>query len=265
MGRSVLRLLLVLVIVATLGCAGSAGKGARTEPRPTYAAVSLPPASAANAAEEDDPRPSPTKPVLLDNTTVAIQQATDEYVLGEEAFRTRDLDAARRHFDAAILALMTSGLSMSDNERLRAAYDRISQDIQQLEWEALSAADEADRGEEESPVEELKDITRFLSPEELALEMEKIRPPSEADRFSIPVVLNDNVLTFIEAFQRQFRKAYVGGYERMGRYEEMIRQTLRDEGLPEDLRRSRGVRRSAGAQRVYVARLRHLALVRSVL
>jgi len=177
----------------------------------------------------------PKTPILLDQTYVVIREATDKYLLGEEAYRAGDLDRARRHFDAAILAFMTSGLDVRTNPRLKEAYDRIAQDIQSLEAEALTPP-EGDRPEEEkAPVEELKDIKSFLTPEELALEMKKIPPPGELDNFSIPVVLNDRVLTLMEAWQTRFRTAYVGGYQRMGRFEPMIRQVLREEGLPEDL------------------------------
>jgi len=171
----------------------------------------------------------------VDQAAVVIREATDEYLLGEEAYRAGDLEAARAHFDAALLAFMTSGLPVQDNQRLKRAYDRIVQDIQSLESEAVAGMEEIREEPGGTPLEDLKDITKFLSPEELALEMEKIRPPSEGDDFSIPVVLNTQVLTFIEAFQRHFREAFAGGYQRMGRYEGMIRQTLREEGLPEDL------------------------------
>jgi membrane-bound lytic murein transglycosylase D len=176
----------------------------------------------------------------VDQASIVIREANDQYLLGEEAYRGGNLDRARAHFDAAALAFLSSGLPIHEEPRLREAYARLLQDIQSLDAEALAAADdqeaaEGEPGEETGPVEELKNITSFLTPDELALEMEKIRPVTETVPFSIPVVLNEKVLTFIEAFQNQLRRAFVGGYQRMGQYEEMIRRTLREEGLPEDL------------------------------
>lgn len=197
---------------------------------------------AAPATDAVDPvpgaeaRPRRPAPVLLDNATIVIRQAGDQYLLGEEAYRAGEMDRARRHFDAAVLVYLNSGLDIQRDQRLKEGYERLLLDIQSLESEYFASQEETAPPEEEGgPVEELKGITTFLTPDELALEMQKIRPPSAADAFSIPVVMNERVLTFIEAFQKQFRTAFVGGYQRMGQYEEMIREVLRDEGLPEDL------------------------------
>lgn len=192
------------------------------------------------ASLENGPNPeSPAArkaPVIIDQTAIVIREAMDRYLLGEEAYRAGDLDRARSHFDAALLTFMTSGLDVLNDPRLREAYDGMARDIQSLEAEALVSPEGENKGEpDDTPAEELKDIKEFLSPDELAIEMKKIRPIAESESFSIPVVLNERVLTLMQAWQTHFRKAYVGGYQRMGRYEPMIRRVLREEGLPEDL------------------------------
>jgi membrane-bound lytic murein transglycosylase D len=177
--------------------------------------------------------------VVVDQASVIIAEATDLYLLGEEAYRAGNMERARRQFDAAVLRFLNSGQVIAENPRLQTAFDRILGDIRSLESEALAdQEDSPDRSE--PPMEGIRDITEFLSPDELAAEKERVGKPESIDgveAFSIPVVLNDQVLTFIEAFENtpRFRKAFRGGYQRMGRYEPMIRRILREEGLPEDL------------------------------
>jgi len=205
------------------------------------AAPSAPFLDGSQAAREegqdgDSGRPRDAGPVVIDQAFLVIREANDRYILGEEAYRSGDLDLARRHFDAALLTFMTCGLDVQNDPRLKDAYDRMAQDIQSLEAEALASSEGENRVDpDDTPVEELKDIKEFLTPEELALEMKKVRPMAAADNFSLPVVLNEQVLTLMEAWQTHFGKAFAGGYQRMGRYETMIRQVLREEGLPEDL------------------------------
>ena len=222
-----------MVAFAAAACAGAHTHPFYDAPDPAGAPVDPPETSPSGAGDSEEASARPA-PVVVDQISLITQQANDQYLLGEEAYRAGDLDRARRYFDAAVLVFLNSGLPVQQDPRLKVAYEGLLRDVQSLEAEALAGQGE-EGAEEDVLSEEIKDITSFLTPEELALEMEKIRPPSDADNFSIPVVLNEKVLTFIEAFEKQFRKAFVGGYQRMGQYEGMIRQTLREEGLPEDL------------------------------
>ncbi|MBI3449678.1 MAG: LysM peptidoglycan-binding domain-containing protein [Acidobacteria bacterium] len=225
----------VFSIFCLLGCAAG-------HPAPLSAPAAPAPAPLSGGAASHDEGPAPEgapphpAPVLIDQISVVIQESNDKYLMGEEAYRAGDLERARSHFDAALLTFMTSGLDVLNEPRLREAYDRMARDIQSLEAEALASPDgEAKPDASDVPADELKDIKQFLTPEELASEMRKVKPLAAGDSFSIPVVLNDRVLTLVQAWQTHFTKAFAGGYERMGRYEPMIRRVLREEGLPEDL------------------------------
>lgn len=191
------------------------------------------PGAGAAAASGELPGQPERAPVVVDRVTVLVSDATDAYLRGEDAYRAGDLDEARRHFDEAVLILLGSGIDFDAEPRLRETYAWITDDIQSLEAEALAASDGGD--DEGTPFEELKTITDFLSPEELAAEMEKVQPPAQEDEFSIPVVLNERVLTLMDAFETKLTTAFTGGYRRMGRYEPMIRRIFREEGVPQDL------------------------------
>ena len=53
--------------------------------------------------------------------------------------------------------------------------------------------------------------------------------------FDIPIVVNDRVEYFIEYFQTTHRKAFERWLQRSGRYIPMMKEFLRENGLPEDL------------------------------
>src|SRR5438093_1018604 len=53
--------------------------------------------------------------------------------------------------------------------------------------------------------------------------------------FTIPVQVNDSVLSFIRIFQNSRRDELGGGLIRSGRYINAMKQIFKEEGLPEDL------------------------------
>jgi len=57
----------------------------------------------------------------------------------------------------------------------------------------------------------------------------------EAPSFDIPIVVNDRVEYFIRFFQTVARDRFVNWLKRSGRYVPIMRQILREHGLPEDL------------------------------
>ena len=57
----------------------------------------------------------------------------------------------------------------------------------------------------------------------------------ESPQFDVPIVVNDRVNAWIDYFQGSGRKLFHRYMERSGRYQEMMRTTLRQKGLPEDL------------------------------
>ncbi len=175
-------------------------------------------------------------PVLVDRASVVIAGASEEYLTGEQHFRAGQMEKARAHFDAAVLRYLDSGLDMNSDLRLHSAFERLVADIRALESEALAEVEDS-TPIAPTPVEEIEEITSFVGPDELALEKERMEGEPQEQEYSIPIVLNEQVLTFIEAFQKtpRLREAFRGGYQRMGRYEPMIRKVLEEEGVPQDL------------------------------
>ncbi len=235
--RSIRVLCVVPLLALIAGCSSNRGRVLNPASAPSEAPE--PPEERADEpapAPEPPVQPAPAPAVLVDKASVVISEANEEFVAGEQHFRAGQMERARAHFDAAVLKFLDSGLDIETDLRLRSAYERILTDIRAIEAEALAEVED-NTPVSETPVEEIEGITSFLTPEETAEEVEKLGEAPEAQEYSIPVVLNEQVLTFIDAFEStpRLREAFQGGYQRMGRYEPMIRKILEEEGVPQDL------------------------------
>ena len=93
--------------------------------------------------------------------------------------------------------------------------------------------------EEKTPLEIGEEEKAF--PTEIGEELKT--PPSEIEEakkekevtFDIPIVINDQVESFIEYFRTTHRKPFALWLQRSGRYIPMMKEVLKANGLPEDL------------------------------
>ena len=216
-------LILVPLLLLAVSCAGSKERNAaKTSPVEPIPAVTSP-----------SPSPAPS-PKVEDPADAIISKAQEEYDGGMEALKSGDPGEARDLFDKAIQILMNSSIPLDENPRLRVAFDKMVDDIAALE----SDLEETPPGDEQpSPLEELHHITTYLTPEEARKEFEKVGPEVREITFDIPMVINDQVLTWVDIFRNRkvFRDSFIGGYQRFGWYEPMIHRIFKEEGVPADL------------------------------
>jgi membrane-bound lytic murein transglycosylase D len=158
----------------------------------------------------------------------------DLYGSGLEAHKAGRYDEARDYFDRAVETALNSEVVIDSAPTLKAAYEEMLENIDSLEGDLYQDQDDVAKGEE-PPKDELKDITSYLTPEEAEKEREKVQSASGAVEYNIPVVLNNKVLTFIEAFQTRMRGPFEAGLRRSGRYLPMINRIFQEEGVPTDL------------------------------
>ncbi|MFQ5876840.1 MAG: LysM peptidoglycan-binding domain-containing protein [Acidobacteriota bacterium] len=163
------------------------------------------------------------------------EQMEEAYQAGLEAYKAGRFDEAKVHFDRAVEVVLGSGLDLGEQPALRRAFDEIVRDIADLEADLFSRDAGADGQGSRSPLDELKDITTHLSPEEAEKEREKIREVVGQISYDIPIVLNAKVLAYIEVFQTRLRGEFEAGLKRSGAYLPLIKRIFREEGLPEDL------------------------------
>ncbi len=220
----VLALNAALLLLPVLGCAS-----VRASSKPPAAApgpFEAPAAQAPPSTSSDSFTPS------RETTVQATLDAADaEYSAGIAALRSGAREEARGHFDRAVTVLLDGPVAIQDDPRLAESWGEMLDAIHALELEALDADASAEAAE--SLVEELDKEEPTVSPEAAARERALVE--GAAERFDVPVVLNTQVLAWIEAYSGKSRARFEPGLVRSGAYLDMMRRILREEGVPEDL------------------------------
>src|ERR1700678_786469 len=169
----------------------------------------------------------PAIDVLLDKVQVIFNTAQKEYKSG-------DFDKAHADYDRAVEMIVASGFQVDSDPRLSDLFDQIGETLHSYERSAKQEADEEEEGTgTPAPIDELADMTLPKGDPRLAAQAEKelMRVPHD-----LPLTANDSVLQYLSYFTTTPGRAPMEhGLDRSGRYTDMIRRVLKEEGVPQDL------------------------------
>ena len=170
-----------------------------------------------------------------------IEQVQAAYLAGQKDYQAGKADQARKDFDHAVDLILSSGFSVDADPALEKLFDNIAETVQSYELQASKEAsegedvtgEEVDSGEQ-APIEEIASMNVPSAPApdlQAKAEQELMSVPHD-----LPLTLNDSVLSYLSFFQTPKGRMIVeNGLRRAGRYREMIRRVLREEGVPLDL------------------------------
>jgi len=185
-----------------------------------------------------EPQSKPQTPQALQADPVAdlIARVEKEYQAGQDNYAAGHLEAAKQNFDSAFNQLLGSGLdlrsSSNGDDRLERELDRILDGINALELAALQQGDGfAEQKSEPAPIDEANELTPAVD--------QKVKAKAEAEikstRSGLPLMMTDQVAGYINYFSNRGRGTVERALARSGRYEDMIRRVLQEEGVPEEL------------------------------
>jgi membrane-bound lytic murein transglycosylase D len=162
-----------------------------------------------------------------------IQQAEERLHKGREAYQQKDMDRARRDFDAAIALMLQASDNPSDRLLYETRMEEMVDSIHRLDMAGLGAAVPPSNAPqfEKAPLEELLQMTFPLDPKI----KNKVQGELTATTSELPVTMNDAVLSYINYFSGKGHRTMVAGLERAGKYRPMIERVLREEGVPVEL------------------------------
>jgi membrane-bound lytic murein transglycosylase D len=135
------------------------------------------------------------------------------------------MEQARVAFDQALGTLLKPQLDVPGDERLKTEFDKLVEDINGLEVEALGVDDApATHGYEPAPIDSIAELTFPVDP----------RPRRHVGG-PLPLASNGYVDGVLDYFQGRGRTYVERVLSRSGLYEPIISEALRREGLPQDL------------------------------
>ncbi len=218
--------------VVLAGCAPSRNGGtAQNAPKQSTAPAlpaAAPPASAQSAATARQQGTAQQRRVQQ-----LINEVEKAYSAGEADYRKGKLLEAKTQFDRAVDLMLTSGIDIKSDAQLQDEFDRIVDQVNALEMEALKEGNGFAPKVEPSPSDVASDVTFTVDPNIVA----KARTDLAMTKSDLPLVVNDYVAAFINFFANSQRghNTLLHSFERSGRYKAMIQRVMAEEGVPQDL------------------------------
>ncbi len=216
--------------VVLAGCGPSQPVKSPVAANPQATAPPLEPTAPVRTAASAKPQPSATEEQRVSQL---IQQVEVAYAAGDADYKRGDLPAAKVQFDHAVDMMLMSGIDMNGTPRLHDEFERVVDDVNALEMQALKEGNGFVAPVEPSPADVANDVTFKVDPNFEA----KARADLATTKSDLPLVMNDYVASFINFFANTQRghNTLLHAFERAGRYKAMIEHDLTEEGVPQDL------------------------------
>ena len=164
--------------------------------------------------------------------TALIAQVEKEYQAGQDNYNAGHLEAAKQNFDRAFDLLLGSNFDIRSDDRLQSEFDKVLDGVNGLELMALQQGDGfTEQKSEPAPIEETNEVTFPVDPNVKA----KAEAEVKSTHSDLPLMMTDQVASYINYFSTRGRAIFEGALARSGRYEDMIHRILRQEGVPQDL------------------------------
>lgn len=222
------------VALSVSGCGPSQGASTFATPRPQAFAPSIAAAKPAQQPQaQAPPAPQPQSPAQQQRVKVLIQQVDQAYAAGQADYKKGDLPAARRDFDHAVDLMLTSGIDIKSTPELQDEFDRVVDQINGLEMEALRQGNGFTPKTEDTPAEAAEEVTFVVDPNIVA----KAKTDLATTKSDLPLVVNDYVAAYINFFANTTKghNTLLHAFQRAGRYRQMIERVMSEEGVPHDL------------------------------
>ena len=233
--RRLLAYLGVPVLGATVlltSCQTSEQKRAAVAPPTQAQAPALtqptPPVAGTPAQAKAEEKPS-VKPDPVADLIAVVEK---EYQAGRANYNAGHLEAAKTDFNRAFDTLLRGQFDIRSDDRLQHEFDKVVEGVHQLEMLALKQGDGfSEQQAEPAPIDEANEITFPVDPNVKA----KAEAELKTTQSDLPLTLNDAVAAYINYFSTRGRSFLERGYVRSGLYRPMILNTLKKEGVPQDL------------------------------
>jgi membrane-bound lytic murein transglycosylase D len=162
-----------------------------------------------------------------------VDRAERRFEAGKKLYQAKDLEGARREFDAAVdLMLQASDETPADRLDYEKKFDDMVDSIHRFDLSGMGASASVDNDKfEKAPLEDILQMTFPVDPRL----KDKVREQVRATVSQLPLSVNDAVLGYINYFSNRGHRTLIAAYQRSGRYRPMIQRVLDEEGVPQEL------------------------------
>jgi membrane-bound lytic murein transglycosylase D len=215
------------------GCTPTDPAGATAAQPKQATAPALPAIAPARAAGQVQLAPPPPLTAEEQRVRAIIAQVEAAYARGNADYQKGMLAEAKVEFDRAVDLMLASGIDIRATPQLQDEFDKIVDQVNALEMEALKQGNGFVPKEEITPAEAASDITFASDPNLVA----KATADLATTKSDLPLLVNDYVATYINFFAntQKGHNTLLHSFERSGHYKTMIQRILADEGVPQDL------------------------------
>ncbi|MBS1851306.1 MAG: transglycosylase SLT domain-containing protein [Acidobacteria bacterium] len=181
----------------------------------------------------------PTQPVIAPQTELKPDPVADlllqvdrEYQAGKASMDAGNLDAAQVCYQNASKLLLGSKWDLHSDSRLANAYIKVTAAENLRADQALQQSDASTQQKSEpAPIDEVNETIPAMDPGVKA----KAEAEIKATNSDLPLMMTDQVAGYINYFSNRGKGQLERALTRSGRYDQMIRRILREEGVPQDL------------------------------
>ena len=161
-------------------------------------------------------------------------QVEAAYSAGDADYHKGQLAEAKIQFDRAVDLMLSSGIDIKADPQLEDEFNKIIDQVNNLEMEALKQGNGFVPKEEETPAEAASDVTFATVDPNLVAKAQADLATTKSD---LPLMMNEYVATFINFFAntQKGHNTLLHSFERSGHYKAMIQRVLAEEGVPQDL------------------------------
>lgn len=154
---------------------------------------------------------------------------------GKTCLEKGDMPGARSYFDQAVDLLMDSAAASEPNTDARNVLNDYIEKIASIELNFLKDKNSPENGQEEAFLDQVISTPLFLPSEKDVLDLKQKVNETTIVTYSIPVIVNSQVVSFLKAFQTIRHDGIQRALDRSVEFIESFKEIFRKYEIPEDL------------------------------
>jgi membrane-bound lytic murein transglycosylase D len=203
---------------------------------PALTAKASPTSISSDKSRQSDASAPSSKPDPVDGLVANVEK---EFQSGQDNFKAGNVEEARQHFNFALDLLVAQSSGIPSDPRLDHEFSRVLAGLNDFEQEQALKQTDAQAQAENAPAEKtepapIDEANAAAAPVDANVKA-KAAAEVKGTHSDLPLMMTDSVAGYINYFSGRGHGVLERALARSGRYDEMIRSTLKQEGVPQDL------------------------------